>query len=812
MDSIPSPHSFIFSDEYVCQWDSCHKNFEDAEILYEHLKNDHVGRKTLHNLCLTCRWDKCSVPTFTKRDHITSHLRVHVPSKPHQCEVCKKGFKRPQDLKKHEKTHQEGNETSAASGTTTSASGHLQPDNKNSVFPLTPPTTMDRSPSVASATSMSTTLSPYSLPLSPADTLEPWNPDLSSPSYSNNSLFSSPSAPDLDLDLMNSNFDVSNGFYGPFSGTNNFDDLISPSSKRPRDGFDEILSETLGAFAIEAKKKRTDAYNEDMIGRLNALSALLDDNPLTPDRLLSSLPEVTNWDQFDQFNQFCSTLFEDVSGESFEPHSFDIPLFPEYEQKQDPLAIDANYIGIDGFQGYGGVSPSMGLGGGNNIAVDPVYSQIIPDDPPTESELPLYGSTSLEWDTTFGQSSGPGVIRVGQAKHGVQKSRFINERYVSLPALQMGADDMEEKVKLEDQVYEPKITQRDVRDVVSIKTQTNIDGTLMMERPSSNSNKTRSSKTRGVTPDAEALLRTAPNAPDTPLTDDEDEDEDELVATEVPDEPLRSQEVESSEGNAKSRLNTSKLDNRNYVNATPSKPLESLEEMTRKFEQTRISAPPMKPIYKAPKTKPIADGNDDRVMKAAIARSICSDDPIRRQHAEVVLKLLKSIDTLMADHKVKIEQYKATQNKGGYRPVNRVPNQGPIRTVSSYLPRHNTTSHGPNNNTAPHHPSPLQQVHRSDSKNSITAPDYNQLRSSLVDRSQSSTPSSTTRSSNALQKELSGHAFAASDSPVLYPTSDLHHSSVVPFELSEEERRFIEEDNAKTAAAAASTESEYYFV
>ncbi|KAG0042132.1 hypothetical protein BGZ90_009518, partial [Linnemannia elongata] len=41
------------------------------------------------------------------------------------------------------------------------------------------------------------------------------------------------------------------------------------------------------------------------------------------------------------------------------------------------------------------------------------------------------------------------------------------------------------------------------------------------------------------------------------------------------------------------------------------------------------------------------------------------------------------------------------------------------------------------------------------------------------------------------------------DSPVLYPTSDLHHASIVPFHLSEEERRFIEEDNAKTAEAAA---------
>jgi hypothetical protein len=40
-----------------------------------------------------------------KRDHITSHVRVHVPLKPHTCSICTKSFKRPQDLKKHVKTH-----------------------------------------------------------------------------------------------------------------------------------------------------------------------------------------------------------------------------------------------------------------------------------------------------------------------------------------------------------------------------------------------------------------------------------------------------------------------------------------------------------------------------------------------------------------------------------------------------------------------------------------------------------------------------------------------------------------------------------
>ena len=64
----------------------------------------HVGRKSTNNLNLTCQWGNCRTTTV-KRDHITSHIRVHVPLKPHKCDFCGKAFKRPQDLKKHVKTH-----------------------------------------------------------------------------------------------------------------------------------------------------------------------------------------------------------------------------------------------------------------------------------------------------------------------------------------------------------------------------------------------------------------------------------------------------------------------------------------------------------------------------------------------------------------------------------------------------------------------------------------------------------------------------------------------------------------------------------
>ncbi|TPX12064.1 uncharacterized protein E0L32_007179 [Thyridium curvatum] len=91
-------------DSLVCRWNQCNERFNAAETLYDHICERHVGRKSTNNLNLTCQWNSCRTTTV-KRDHITSHIRVHVPLKPHKCDFCGKSFKRPQDLKKHVKTH-----------------------------------------------------------------------------------------------------------------------------------------------------------------------------------------------------------------------------------------------------------------------------------------------------------------------------------------------------------------------------------------------------------------------------------------------------------------------------------------------------------------------------------------------------------------------------------------------------------------------------------------------------------------------------------------------------------------------------------
>ncbi|BGP39134.1 hypothetical protein JCM10449v2_003072 [Rhodotorula kratochvilovae] len=94
------------NEENICHWLECLTQFDTAEDLFNHVCSQHIGRKSAGTLSLECKWTGCRAKA-SKRDHLTSHCRVHIALKPHVCNICNKAFKRPQDLKKHEKIHTE---------------------------------------------------------------------------------------------------------------------------------------------------------------------------------------------------------------------------------------------------------------------------------------------------------------------------------------------------------------------------------------------------------------------------------------------------------------------------------------------------------------------------------------------------------------------------------------------------------------------------------------------------------------------------------------------------------------------------------
>lgn len=73
-DTGTSIHTTAADEQHHCQWENCSVVSTAPELLYLHLCNDHIGRKSTNNLCLTCKWKDCGI-SCAKRDHITSHLR-----------------------------------------------------------------------------------------------------------------------------------------------------------------------------------------------------------------------------------------------------------------------------------------------------------------------------------------------------------------------------------------------------------------------------------------------------------------------------------------------------------------------------------------------------------------------------------------------------------------------------------------------------------------------------------------------------------------------------------------------------------------
>ncbi|KAI8356940.1 hypothetical protein B0O80DRAFT_446174 [Mortierella sp. GBAus27b] len=492
---------------------------------------------------------------------------------------------------------------------------------------------------------------------------------------------------------------------------------------------------------------------------------------------------VTNVQEVDQFGNYLNTLFENITGEVYEPQSYQT-LFPDVEQKQNAVSLDASFntnnfvfnpnaIG-QGLVSNGGIQQGMYF---DNLQDKPLFNPVL--------------SGPFNPQPAWGQTGSAPVIRRGMGVNPMQQHNPTDHphQYVALPAVMTGNIKKEPlsagAIKSEPQ-DSPTIKSEESRTYVHMSTQTKAkqEGVMMMQRPTE-----RKSTKSYENLDPTALLESAPSVPDTPFPEisvkestvvDQDKDQ----AKDAPKSP--SEETPSSpsatrpatSGKYSDMLQRAKARQAEAAAAAAAKaaePLDPVEAMTRQLAQTRLDDPKVKFITQPARTKPITEGDMERQMNAAKARALCENDPVRKQHAEVVLNLLQSIDNMMAGHRKKVAVWKAVQSReaGGEAAATAgvttsprhassrgqfsVHNQDQIRTVTSIL------SSRPTSQTPPLHQ------------------DLSKLHSSLADHRPSS----------------------YSDMPVMYPnsSSDLQSSADEPFELTEEERRYIEEDNARIAAA-----------
>ncbi|KAI9351884.1 hypothetical protein BD770DRAFT_368567 [Pilaira anomala] len=273
------------SQRYHCGWESCNKIYTDPEHLYSHLTNDHVGRKSTGNLCLTCHWEDCEV-SVAKRDHITSHLRVHVPLKPHHCSFCDKSFKRPQDLKKHEKIHTEENSIPVNIRSSRST---------NDVHPLTPPRQSDMSLS-PNPTVISSNHTPPPPPSSSSSSFlrVPISPPHSTATYSDDGW----------MKPTPSNVSPNSDLYGSFNSTSSQSIKQEPGTPiyTPEDAINNLMFESANQMKTE--------YNADMMENLDLFQNLVDNGSISPNSL-----NMNTADQLDNFNTWLAQLTESLDHE-----------------------------------------------------------------------------------------------------------------------------------------------------------------------------------------------------------------------------------------------------------------------------------------------------------------------------------------------------------------------------------------------------------------------------------------------------------------------------------------------------------------